>query len=177
MALAMEEGERKKRKITIEAEEEDEDVKMEKFFALIRSTQDIRDRLLESEESRQQRKMAVERENIRRWRPPIPVPQDLEENHQKRKIALIGANRQDTCACAKRSEEEDDNNKADDDDGDEDDNDEKNHHHQGRRYAYEEDHQVSEWASAEVLNIAVGILFDIYMQPCISQLQAPNPPL
>lgn len=135
MALAMEEGERKKRKITdeAEAEEEDEDVKMEKFFALIRSTKDIRDRLLESDESRQQRRMAAERENTLRWRPPIPVPQDLEKNHQKRKIALIGANQQDTCASAKRSEEEDDNNKADDDDDGKDDNDKKNHHHQGRR--------------------------------------------
>lgn len=132
MALAMEEGERKKRKITIEAEaeEEDEDVKMEKFFALIRSTKDIRDRLLESEESRQQRKMAAEREHIRRWPPPIPVAQDLEENHEKRKIALIGANQQG--ACAKRSEEEDDTNRADDDDND-DDSDKKNHH-QGRRF-------------------------------------------
>lgn len=140
MALAMEEGERKKRKITIEAdaeaEEEDEDVKMEKFFALIRSTKYIRDRLLESEESRQRRKMEAERENIRRWPPPIPVAQDLEENHQKRKFALIGANQQDACACAcaKRSEEQDDTNKADnDDDGDDDDNDKKSHH-QGIRF-------------------------------------------
>lgn len=138
MALAMEEGERKKRKITIEAEaeakEEDEDVKMEKFFALIRSTKDIRDRLLESEESRQQRKMAAERENIRRWPPLIPVAQDLEENHQKRKIALIGANQQDACACAKRSKEEDDTNKAHDDDDDDDDDNDKKNPHQGRRF-------------------------------------------
>jgi len=48
MKLVMEmEGERKKRKIT-DDEEEDEEVKMEKFFALIRSAKDIRDQLLDT---------------------------------------------------------------------------------------------------------------------------------
>ena len=50
MGLEME-GETRKRKITIiEEDEEDEDTKIEKFFALIRSTKDIRDQLLDSSE-------------------------------------------------------------------------------------------------------------------------------
>lgn len=51
MSLAME-GETRKRKITTieEDEDEDEDIKIEKFFALIRSAKDIRDQLIEEEE-------------------------------------------------------------------------------------------------------------------------------
>ncbi|KAL2941647.1 Meiotic nuclear division protein 1-like protein [Bienertia sinuspersici] len=49
------EDETRKRKITSiinEEDEEDEEVKIEKFFALIRSAKDIRDQLLEAEEPR-----------------------------------------------------------------------------------------------------------------------------
>lgn len=51
------EGETKKRKVTDinDEDEEDEDVKIEKFFALIRSAKDIRDQLLEAQESNKSR--------------------------------------------------------------------------------------------------------------------------
>lgn len=55
------EGETKKRKIINMAEddEEDEDIKIEKFFALIRSAKDIRDQLFDAEGSKHRVKKAV----------------------------------------------------------------------------------------------------------------------
>ncbi|CAO2832506.1 unnamed protein product [Amaranthus hypochondriacus] len=82
MGLEME-GETRKRKITfIEEDEEDEDTKIEKFFALIRSTKDIRDQLLDSSEGSQARakKVAVSEKKTETVRilpkktsPKIPV--------------------------------------------------------------------------------------------------------
>ncbi|KAK9673357.1 hypothetical protein RND81_12G162200 [Saponaria officinalis] len=46
MTLTMEASERKKRRINADDNDEDDDVKMEKFFALIRKANDIRDQLL-----------------------------------------------------------------------------------------------------------------------------------
>ncbi|GAB4855673.1 hypothetical protein Ancab_024295 [Ancistrocladus abbreviatus] len=65
------EGDRKKRRVVRE-DEEDEDVKMEKFFALIKNSWDLRGSLLGGEQSRDGGKKKAEdeqRQSAPIWRP------------------------------------------------------------------------------------------------------------
>ncbi|KAK6911686.1 NPR1/NH1-interacting protein [Dillenia turbinata] len=72
-------GERKKRKVE---REENEEERMEKFFALIRSTKEVRDRLLGegSELKEKEKKEAAEGEKQRAVWNPTFRPEDFMEN-------------------------------------------------------------------------------------------------
>ncbi|XAR52729.1 hypothetical protein NMG60_11020942 [Bertholletia excelsa] len=104
------EGESRKRKMG-EEEEESEEEKMQKFFALIRSTRDLRDRLVGSgaEKSRDgEKKKDGEEKPVEVWNPSFR-PEDFMEggNHSKSKdqpTSLAGPSKRDDKS---RDEEED----------------------------------------------------------------------
>lgn len=87
------EGERKKRKMAIEdyKEEEDEEKKIEKFFALIRSTREVRDRLrrgLNEEKEKEEKK--VQKKATAIWYPTFQ-PEDFMEDSKSRSLGATPA--------------------------------------------------------------------------------------
>ncbi|XP_041020248.1 protein NIM1-INTERACTING 1-like [Juglans microcarpa x Juglans regia] len=110
------EGERKKRKI-LESEEgeDDEEKKIEKFFDLIRSTREVRDRLRSStgfNESKDQKeeKTRVEKEikGITVWNPTFQ-PEDFIQDDKSSQSTTPGATQQPgpSKSATKGNEEED----------------------------------------------------------------------
>ncbi|XP_027367550.1 protein NIM1-INTERACTING 3 [Abrus precatorius] len=73
------EGERRKRKI--EKEEESEEVQMEKFFALIKSTKDVRDRLCKEKEEEKAKGV---------WKPTFQ-PEDFIDDEDLVRINIMPA--------------------------------------------------------------------------------------
>ena len=89
------EGERKKRKMENEGGEEDEEEKMEKFFALIRSTREVRNRLMRTGANlieKEEGKKVEKDKALLVWNPTFQ-PEDFidEEDNDKSKSSNPGA--------------------------------------------------------------------------------------
>ncbi|XP_062144983.1 uncharacterized protein LOC133852273 [Alnus glutinosa] len=108
-------GERKKRKMESEEgqeEDEDDERKMEMFFALIRSTRDVRDRLKEKSSSEDHVKK-VEKDHLKAiWNPTFRPEDFMQQDHDKSKMmSPPGREPQPGPSKPEKEEEEEDDHK------------------------------------------------------------------
>ncbi|KAG6701211.1 hypothetical protein I3842_08G154200 [Carya illinoinensis] len=105
------EGERKKRKMASEEGEDDEEEKIEKFFALIRSTREVRDRLKStgfneySKDQKEEKRVEKEIKRITVWNPTFQ-PEDFIEDGKSSK-STPGTTQPGPSKSTKGNEEED----------------------------------------------------------------------
>jgi hypothetical protein len=110
-------GERKKRKMESEEgqeEDEDDERKMEMFFALIRSTRDVRDRLKEKGSSEDHVKKVEKDHQKAIWNPTFRPEDFMQQDHDKSKMMMSPPGREPQPGPSKpekEEEEEDDDHK------------------------------------------------------------------